>query len=183
MPRLTLIDATRSLDRFIVEAKECAQREMGFAAMLTIFPVMLSVSEVETPEENMRPLIRSFVSRVDDYRSWLLHEGTNLNTEDLITLIYELRNGLAHNASTPEGVYLVKSINGLDATQEECRGKKLVGIIEFIRTIEMYVQIMIAERRGAVYDPNRRGSPRGPAERTNIRSLPVSGCRLPPDEE
>ena len=76
MPK-TLNDVHNSIDRFLTEATECAAKELGFAALLTTFPVIFSVSEAiykrnfpaAKPED--KALLKEFISALVD-KTWLV---------------------------------------------------------------------------------------------------------------
>lgn len=180
MCKVTLLSAKKSLEHFIGEARFCASEGKGFASMLTTFPVLLAVGEADTSEEGMKKQIGGFVNGYPAYRKWLLHEGSDLSTDQVINFIYGLRNALAHNASTPEKTYLVKSVR--DAESQTFDDKILVGVTEFVEAVDSYVKTMLTEKPTATFDPFLKKK-RGPAVARTFKSVPLSGFGLPEEED
>jgi hypothetical protein len=182
MCKITLLSAKRSLEDFIGEARFCASEGKGFASMLTILPVLLAVGEADTSEEGMKKQIRGFASGYPAYRKWLLHEGSDLSTDQVVDYIYDLRNALAHNASTPEKTYLVKSVRGAESLLKPKGENMYVGVTEFIEAVDSYVKTTLNKKPTATFDPIFRKK-RGPAEAGTFRSIPLSGFGLPDEED
>lgn len=182
MCKVTLWEAKKSLAIFISEARWCADQEKGFAAMLTIFPVILAVGEADTLASEMEHQLESFINQSPSYRSWLLHEEEDLPTEEIVSLLYKLRNALAHNASTPESIYLVKSIKDAKEELKDYGDKKFVGVIEFIDAVESYVQSVLKQKATVTFDPRPRAA-RRPARVGKFRTVPMSGYGIPEDDD
>jgi hypothetical protein len=181
MSKITLWDAKKSLEIFIGEARWCAKQEKGFSAMLTTFPVILAVGEAETSTNDMEHQLDSFVSQSPSYRSWLLHGGEDLSKKEICDLLYKLRNALAHNASTPENIYLVKSLKEAEGQIKNYGSKKFVGVIEFIDAVESYVQSVLKQKATVTFDPRPRAA-RRPARVGKFSTVPMSGYGIPEDD-
>ena len=167
MTRRTLSDAQSSIDRFIHEARECAKQELGFAAMSTIFPVMLAVSEAVNPsartDEN---LLRAFVSNMIDKTSWLVVPVANLSDDDIARKLAQVRNSLAHQLSLPDDVYLTNTHAEAKDLSKKHPNKYIISTVEFVDVVERTIRRIIQAHPAAVFDPSpRTRTPRAPADR------------------
>jgi hypothetical protein len=182
MCKVTLQSARQSLDDFVAEARSCASEGRGFASMLTIFPVLLAVGEADTSEEGMRKHIRSFVNSYGTYRDWLVHEGPDLSPDQIVDFIYDLRNALAHNASTPERTYLVQSATDAKPQLVNIGQDKFLGVKEFVEAVNSYVHGALKRKPEAIFDHKHR-TERGPATAGTFRGVPMSGHGEPQDKD
>jgi hypothetical protein len=165
MTKRTLSDAQTSIERFISEASECAKQELGFAAMSTIFPVILAVSEAVNPsvcgDEN---LLKAFVPKMIDKTSWLVAPVANLSDDDIATKLARVRNSLAHQLSVPYDVYLVNTSADARAISKKYPDKYVISTVEFVDAIKRTVRRTIQVHPTVAFDPRPR-TPRAPANR------------------
>ncbi|MFQ5811620.1 MAG: hypothetical protein ACE5I2_00270 [Anaerolineae bacterium] len=167
MTRRTLSDAQRSIERFICEARECAKQELGFAAMSTVFPVILAVSEAVNPSlEKNKNLLGAFVSRMVDKTSWLVAPMTNLSNDDIATKLADVRDSLAHQLSLPDDVYLTNTSAEAKDLSKKHPNKYIISTVEFVDVVERTIRRIIQAHPAVVFDPRpRTRTPRAPADR------------------
>jgi len=129
--RWTIRDAVDSADLFLNEAKRCAELGMGYAALMTAFPVVLAVGEsigqaaviknwsvrksVELVYSHMTldwfAAVEGYLPRMDfrvperdeDFEPWRKNneQAWAKYNEMLIDLLVNVRNGLVHALSLP----------------------------------------------------------------------------------
>jgi hypothetical protein len=162
----TLADAEDSINRFISEARMCAERECGFAAMLTAFPVILGVSEAVSREKTNDALFKWFVSQMDDRDSWiLLPESVTFEEADVGEKLSDIRDSLAHQFSLPLDVTMVNGIAEVKDVSGRDSDKYFVGTREFVDAVRRTVGKIVESHPDAVLDPHPRGVDRGAANR------------------
>lgn len=178
MPQ-TLKSAKGSIDRFLFEAMECAERECGFSAMLTAFSVILGVSEAVCRDNKIAPLITWFFSKMNDKTSWLiLPTTTSLPDQNEIgKKLADLRNGLAHEFSMPSDVLLAKNRQSATEKASQYPNKYIISIKEFLGAVSRTVDEIVQCNPEAVLDANPRGVNRATAFRLEegTKSAPLSG--------
>jgi len=179
MPQ-TLTDAKESIDRFLLEAMQCAERDCGFSAMLTGFSVILGVSEAVYGEYGIGPLIRWFFSTMSDKTSWLIlpTEASPQNQNEIGKKLADLRNGLAHEFSMPLDVLLAKDIKSATEKKGQYPDKYIIAIKEFLEAVSRTVDGVVGSNPEAGLDANPpRGIDRATATRLEggTESAPLSG--------
>jgi len=173
----TLFDTCDSIECFIFEAEECARQKMGFAAMSTIFAVVLSVSEAVGHHTRIlsdfgdKNLIGNFVHRMGD-KTWLVPQPTSsLSDENIATELYHIRNGIAHQLSLPNYIGLINTRSEVkEFLRENPHIKRALCVIEFVAVVKATVAGLIKSYPQAILDPNPQGSPRSPAKRVTLPS-------------
>ncbi|MGA9349109.1 MAG: hypothetical protein WBW48_09930 [Anaerolineae bacterium] len=168
----TLSDAWESIERFILESGRCAGQGCGFAAMLTVFPVILAVSGavgMVSGLPSIEQLLRAFVSRMVDKTSWLVAPVTNLSDDDIGAKLAEVRNGLAHQLSLPDDVYLRNTIAEAIDTSKKYPDKYVISTVEFVDVVGRTVRCIIKDNPTVTFDPGSvRWPPRGPGLRVTF---------------
>ncbi len=172
----TLTDVQESIERFIVEAKACSEQKMGFAAMSTILPVMLSVSEAVhrhtkiytgTVRIDDKESFKELVPRMTD-KSWLMlrNPSSPLSDQDVATELFHIRNGLVHQLSLPDhvGMINVKS-EAKEFFSVHPYIQRAISVVEFIEEVSKTVEHIIRTYPTAIFDPNPKGSSRSPGKR------------------
>ena len=164
MPQ-TLGSAKGSIDRFLFEAMECAERESGFSAILTAFSVILGVSEAVYQGDRILPLIKWFFSKMNDKTSWLILPTTAASHDqnEIGKKLADLRNGLVHEFSMPSGVLLAKNRQSAMEKKDQCPDKYIISIKEFLDVVRKTVDEIVDSNREAVLDANPRGVDRATA--------------------
>ena len=119
-----------SVHRFLYEAKKCAEQEYGFAALLTAFPVILSISEAlyykgdpSGKKPSDKELFNIFVELIqNEDKNWLLtrNKNKNIQNDKIVYILNDTRNSLAHQNSLPVNI----SFN-----QYNSRWRKMVNLI------------------------------------------------------
>lgn len=167
-----LADTKHSIDRFLDEAKTCAEKECGFAAMLTAFSVILGVAEAVKGPVGAEVLLEWFVSQMDDATSWLvLPDSLSFTEAGIGKKLKETRHSLSHQFSLPSDVVLVNSIVQVRGRRERNPGKYFIGTQEFAAAVRSTVDKIVESSGGAAFDPDPRGTTRGVADRVR----PVAG--------
>ncbi len=175
----TLIDAQESIERFIIEAKGCATQRLGFAAMLTIFPVILSVSEALYKHKNTyslsdpddQDLFKDFVPRMVD-KTWLVPSAVStLSDQQVATELSQVRNGLAHQMSLPNYIGLINTKPEVrEFLREHPAVKHVICVVEFVEAASRTVEEIIKNYPNIIFDPSPKGIPRAPAKRVELPS-------------
>lgn len=179
MPR-KLVNTKDTIDRFIYEAEQCAKQELGFAAMLTIFPVMLSISEavakhtgkLSISDSNDLPLFQEFVPYMTD-KTWLRsRKKVSLSDNDIAEELYHLRNALTHELSEPNYIGLINTEPEVkEFLKENPKVTRAVCVVEFVEAVKVTVEMLVKKYSHADLDLNPK-IPRSPAKRV---ILPLSG--------
>lgn len=179
MPK-SLIKIRDIIDRFISEAEQCANQKLGFAAVLTVFPVILAVSEavanctgslVDSNDENLF-LFKQFVPQMSD-KTWLISRKSTVNISDdnIAAELNHLRNGLAHGLSQPDYMGLINTRSEVkEFLKENPSVKRVVCVVEFVEATKVTVNSLIQSHPAAILDANPKGSPRTPAKRVILSS-------------
>jgi hypothetical protein len=164
----TLADVEASINRFISEARMCAEGQCGFAAMLTAFPVILGVSEAVSGKQTNDALFKWFMSQMDDRDSWiLLPESVTFEEADVGEKLSHIRDSLAHQFSLPLDVVMVNSIAEVKDMPGRDSDKYFVGTREFVDAIQRTVGKIVESHPDAVLDPHPRDV-RGAASRVPL---------------
>ncbi|MEA5077524.1 MAG: hypothetical protein VB013_03050 [Anaerolineaceae bacterium] len=142
-----------TLMRFIEESKISLSQDCGFSSILTLFSVILVVGESLLPKNkdvSDYQCIESFLREVTDF-TWLKKvNGSFLSTEETIQLITEVRNGLTHDISLPQGVILVKdssNVSKLFASEDKNKFDYAINIESFINSIRYTIVRIIHDNR------------------------------------
>jgi len=162
----TLHDAQASIQDFLNEAKFCAENGKGFAAMCTVFPVILAISEALDPSLKNNELVPAFVKKMTDKQSWIIapsKEGTSIADEHLAEKLTHLRNALAHVLSQPVDVILVNKIAEVAGNPTIPPDKWIISTTEFVEAVWDTANGLIETDLSVAFDPKPRGS-RAPAE-------------------
>ena len=177
MPR-TLANARVSIDRFIFEAEECARQKLGFAAMSTIFPVILSVSEAVVGKHigtltrhDDKNLFENFVPRMVD-KDWLIsRSSTVFSNKDIATDLSQIRDGLAHQMSLPNHVGMINTKSeAKEFLKANPTTSRIISVEEFIKAVQATIDVMVKNYPDAALDPNPRGTSRSLATRVVLPS-------------
>jgi hypothetical protein len=161
-------EVKRSIKHLIREARICAETQveintgqekgvLGFAAMLTIFPVMISISEALLGHrDEVKKSINDFATKMKNDNSWLIKSPSSPQNIKHKTLV-DMRNGLVHAVSLPHKVLLTKNITEAQVYWSDNPGKYncIIGIKEFIDEIERTSDRLIEDSRysGKDFDP------------------------------
>jgi hypothetical protein len=172
MPQ-TLSSVRCCIDRFLLEAEECAEREYGFASMLTGFAVMLAVSEAVNGRPNNRDLLSWFISRMGEDRDWIVLPLNVPSSLGLVTnKLIELRDSLAHQLSMPCDVLLAGDRTSAEREAQRSPGKYIIITRQFVDAIRHTVQRIVASNPETTLDPSihRRRIQRAAATRLEGRT-------------
>jgi hypothetical protein len=178
----TLAEAQKSIERFIKEARQCAQQELGFASLCTLMPVVLSVSEALNPSpKSDKELIGAFVSEMSDTDSWIVAQLTHLSGQlgkaYAAEKLSDIRNGLAHSLSLPTDVLLANTNADAITLAQEFPNACVVSTTGLIDAVEETVQRLVQDCGPVTFDPRGRGT-RNPAERIESWSVSASGANV-----
>lgn len=180
----TLLSASSDIDYFIAEAEECAKQKRGLAAISTIFPVILSVSEAigrhsgTLVSYDNKSLFENFVRKMDD-KSWLISRlpQTVLTDEDIATELSHIRDSLAHQISLPDYVGMINTKSeAKEFLKEHHKTSRVLSVAEFVTAVKATVSEIIKKHPHAVLDSNPQGIARLPATRVILQSG-TSGTR------
>ena len=149
-----LADAKESIDRFLYEARKCAESEYGFAAMLVVFSVILGVSEAVSRKRRNDDLFEWFVSQMSDKESWILLPEFEKFEEDTIgEKLSDIRNALAHQFSLPVDVVMVNSISEVRWVSKREDHRYYIGTREFVEAVRRTVDKIVKSHPSVVLDP------------------------------
>jgi hypothetical protein len=178
MPQ-TLVSAKDSIERFLREAMECAERRCGFFAMLTALSVMLSVSGAVHGIDTIATLIQWFFSEMNDKTSWLILPTNTSPPEQngIGKKLADLRNGLVHEFSMPSDVLLANNMQSAMKKKNQYPDKYIIAINEFLDAVKKTVDQVVQSKPEAILDANPRNVVRATAIRLGegIESPPLSG--------
>jgi hypothetical protein len=172
----TLSDAKASIERFTEEALCCAACELGFAALLTAFAVLLAVEEAVLTTSRVDDLIEGFVPAMKSKNRWF-HSPVATPTDQVIAgALVELRNALAHELSMPTGIKMVNTASQAATAQQQWPGSHVVSVVEFVEGVRTTALAIVAANPNAVMDSSQagrlqRGSismPRSPAKQEDL---------------
>ncbi len=153
----TLSDAKASIERFMKEARCCAVCELGFAAMLTAFSVLLAVEEAVLGPSDIDDLIGGFLPSMKSTNNWF-HSPVATPTDQIIAgALVELRNALAHELSMPTGVKMVNTAPQAATAQQQWPGSHVVSVVEFVEDVGATALTIVAANPNAVMDPSQAG--------------------------
>lgn len=180
------------LESFIREAEECAGQCMGFAAMSTVFAVVLSVAQAvgehsgELKSTTDKSLVNYFVRQMAD-RSWMVPRppGKPLSEQDIATDLHHTRDSLAHQLSLPVHIGMINvESEAKQFFSDNPSVKRLVSVTEFVAAVKATVGDMTRKFPMAVLDVDPRGVRRLPAEQVFIMgdTTTVSASRAMPEE-
>lgn len=170
MTKKTLLDACGSIQRFLLEARQCANQGLGFAAMSTIFPVILAVSEAINPAlDGATSLIRAFVPNMADKTSWLIAPVKGLSDDDIAEKLAQVRNSIAHELSLPDDMYMTNTYAEARSLSQEHPDKYFISTVEFVNVIQLTVSRLLLAYPHVAFDPDPR-TQRSPADRVILSS-------------
>ena len=171
-----LIDVQKtSIKRFFDEARGCAAKQWGFAAMLTTFPVILSVSEavyyhqsgsISSPP-NDKDLFKYFAASMAD-KTWLVPRVPNSSSsdQDIAIKLSQTRDGLVHQLSLPNYIGMVNTKTDVkEFFKKNPAAKYVISVVEFVEAAKQTVEQIIQTYPNISFDPNPKGNPRTPADR------------------
>jgi hypothetical protein len=181
MPQL-LKESEKTLNRFIKEAQSCAQKQMGFAALCTVFPVILTISEAVVLNDNkdakrdVESLMFAFATRMNN-QDWLIRSNksqSSLSDRDLAQLLCEVRHGLAHQASLPLKVGLANNVKQAPLLlSEKSNLEYALCVREFVREVARTAKSVRKSHPEAIIDPKPptkvQNRPRSTAERVIVK--------------
>ncbi|GIK39127.1 MAG: hypothetical protein BroJett011_29600 [Chloroflexota bacterium] len=177
----TLIDTQKSINDFLTEANTCALQKLGFAAMLIVFPVILSVSEAleraKAPSSAGqsypdKDLFKEFVPRMAD-NSWLVLRDPNssLSNQDIAIDLSNVRDDLAHQLSLPKHIGMINIKSEAKEYFKDHPGiARVISVLEFVQEVSRTVDSVIKMYPTVPFDPNPKGNPRSPAEQVFLSS-------------
>lgn len=153
----TLADAEESINLLISEARKSARARSGFAAMNTIFPVILAVSETIIRQRGNERLLKYFVRQMTSKTSWLVipQNRPTPTDEDIAKKLNELRDGLSHQMSGPEDVILADSIKRAKRMRKDNPQKYVISTLDFVDTVDTTVKKLILRYPKTVMDPDQ----------------------------
>ena len=188
MPK-TLIDVNGNIDRFLTEAAECAAKELGFAALLTTFPVILSVSETIYKQNNPnrqhdkicdKILFENFIPTLID-KTWLVTRSPaiTLSDQDIINDMLQIRNALTHQLSLTHNVGMVNSRTYAQSFfDDHPLIEHIICVQEFVEAVKVTIAMHITNYPDAIFDKYpKKADPRAPANR--ISGISSSGSAVP----
>lgn len=163
MAVLSDANVQKSISDFISEARQCAKRGNGFAAMSIIFNVILAVSEAVNggAEGGNKALFDIFVSSLTDRSTWLAASDTIPSDDDISKILNGIRNGMAHALSMPKNVVLTNTLNDAQRGVKTYNDRYFVSTVDFVDFVETTINKLCQENPGAIFDPSGKG--RGPA--------------------
>jgi hypothetical protein len=152
----------RSIGHFIREARICAETEievdgeigvLGFAAMLTIFPVMNSISEAILSSRKIEIIVPHFIGKMSNSPSWLIKSPSCVKNDE--SIMVEIRNGLVHAMSLPPRMLLTKNITVAREYMNKHPGKYdcIIGIEQFIDEVERTAYRLVNDNPDIDFDP------------------------------
>jgi len=153
-----------TIDEFLLQAKRCAQKGHAEAALLTVFPVIMCVSEAIGGGETLgtRGLFQAFVREMNDWSSWIIPPTSGTFSEGAIAeKLADLRNALTHELSKPSGIlWLQRTAYARDLFPDGHPEWYLLGVVEFIAAVKKTVDKLIQSHPDATFDPKPRGPDR-----------------------
>ena len=164
----TLISVQENIQRFIDEARKCAKADLGFASLLTIFPVILGISEAILNErltiEKLRKksvttknIMEVFTAKMPDKKSWIFHQSSGGTSDsEIIEKITQIRDGLAHQLSLPIDVKLINNNNDAQRLSTVEPNFYIISTVGFIDAVETTVETIIRENPDLIFDPHPR---------------------------
>jgi hypothetical protein len=162
MSTKTLLEVQASVQDFLNEARFCAENGKGFAAMCTVFPVILAISEAVNPGlRHDDDLIMAFVASMADKRSWLVapSKGAIVVTDkELGEILTNLRNALAHALSQPIDVVLVNTVAEVVSNPAAPSDRWFIGTTELVEAVRDAASRLIAANAHMTFDPKPRGT-------------------------
>jgi len=154
-----LADTSDSVDRFILEAEQCASQELGFAAMLTVFPVILAVSEAVNPNTSGNErLLEQFVRQMPDKTSWLITPVARPPDNIIAKKLVDVRDSLAHQLSLPLDVHLVNTNTDARQLSRGNPDKYVISTAGFVDAAKQTIRKIITSNPNANFDPHPRTS-------------------------
>ena len=184
----TLKDANHLISRFLDEAEKCMEIDCGYPAMLTVFSVILAVSEAilgksfKKKRYSEEVLINNFVDNMSD-KAWFIANGASPRDDETIKRqLYEIRNGLSHQLSLPNNIFLIGT--AADLGEETVVNVAYVVSVEgFLKSVRRTIEDLANrdEYSSRTMDPNfgcfQLYSPRGlvsSKELSNVKGLATS---------
>jgi len=167
MANLSDQEVQKSIHDFVSEARQCAQRGNGFAAMSTIFNVVLAVSEAVNGRQRNKVLFSAFVPELTDKASWMVTPVAAPTDDVIVNILNNIRNGMAHALSLPENIALVNTIAAARQMANAEPNNYFVSTTDFVDVVEATVAKLRQTYPTAQFDPS--GSNRGPAAGRTIK--------------
>jgi hypothetical protein len=177
---ITLRGAQESINRFLEEARACAAQQLGFAATLTTFPVLLSVSEAlgvasgkykERKDVRDEILFEDFVPYMPGNKSsWLVPRRTTQTYSDpeIAHILCDIRNSLVHQHSLPDQIGMANTTSEVQGFLKSVPHVVLaICVVDFVATVQLTVDQLISRSPNAAFDPFGN-VPRSPAIRVTF---------------
>jgi hypothetical protein len=172
----TIEEIKDDVNRFISEAEECAKAKYGFAAMSTIFSVVLSISDSILNSALSRyysdkELIDYFIPKMND-KSWIIsRDNKKISDQQIIDEMNNTRNGLAHQLSLPSYIGLINNTNeAKENFNTYPHISRVIAVQEFVEQVKITANNLILNHTNATHDPNPKGKPRTNATRVILPS-------------
>lgn len=160
-----LSDVKVDFDKYIDQAKKCAEHGFGFAAMMMSFAIILSICEALVVDKegkgkkSIKKLIEKFVENLPETKgeSWLIGTDVEKLTDDnLVDILRYIRDGLMHQMSMPPGVYLANNKEGAKEFNNEQPGMFVISTIDFVKQVDDTIVGLIAKNLDVIFDPQHR---------------------------
>ena len=131
-------------------------RVLGFAAMLTILPVMNSISEAILKTRRIEDIFPHFLKEMSNSSSWLIRSPSCSDSDE--SVIINVRNGLVHAMSLPPRILLTKNTTDARTYMDENPGKYdcIIGIEQFIDDVERTANRLVNHNSEIDFDPRGR---------------------------
>lgn len=184
----SLKEANHLISRFLEEAEKCLDFECGYPAMMTVFSVILAVSEAilgkssKIKRYSEEELINNFVDKMSD-KAWFIANGASPRDDEIIRRhLYEIRNGLSHQLSLPNDILLIGSAADL-GEKTVLNVAYIVSVEGFLRSVRRTIEDLANndEYSSRTMDPNfggfRLSNPRGLGssnELSNVKGMATS---------
>lgn len=184
--------AKPSVRRFAREARQCANEDLGFAAMLSPFPLVLSLAEAIAKTNNTGmnegSLFSFIVERMPDPSGWMLKpKGGDFTTGTIALKLRTVRDGLTHQMSVPEDVILATTRRRANILARAKPSKYIIITTHFVAAARNTALRLIEEYPEVRFDPWSENWSRGAANRTTLQgpdgSINSSGSMAISNEE
>jgi hypothetical protein len=178
----TLKESQKEILRFVKEAEDCLNIECGYSSVLMLFSVILAVSEamIGSVSKGKRTLedelINNFVGYMDNKEWFINNTSTALQDDQFFELLYDLRNGLVHQLSMPQGIGLIRTSAETFALDKN-NIKYFISVQGLISAVRDTIETIIKNPKFSdnEMDPNRASfsltNPRGIGSRQVVRTL------------